>query len=101
MVTMSTIRHGRHALSRPRPAEHVDTSSSLYFVAIASAYVLMRLYDYRPAPLRLGNLSSAAADLWQLPFSDSSVNSLSCMHVSDASREGASRLTATAIALAE
>lgn len=69
------------ALSRLRPAEHVDISSSLYFVAIASAYVPIRFYDYRPAALRLSNLSTAAADLLRLPFQDGSVNSLSCMHV--------------------
>jgi SAM-dependent methyltransferase len=69
------------ALSRLRPAEHVDISSSLYFVAIASAYVPIRFYDYRPAALRLSNLSSETADVLQLPFPDGSVNSLSCMHV--------------------
>lgn len=69
------------AVARLRPAEHVDISSSLYFVAIASAYVPIRFYDYRPAALRLSNLSTATADLSRLPFQDGSVNSLSCMHV--------------------
>ena len=68
-------------IARQRPVEHVDISSSLYFVAIASAYTPIRFYDYRPAQLRLNNLSVKAADLSRLPFSDRSIASLSCMHV--------------------
>src|SRR5436190_5925386 len=45
-------------LARTRPASHTDISSSLYFCAIASAFVPIRFYDYRPASLELSNLSS-------------------------------------------
>lgn len=68
-------------LARTRPQEHVDISSSLYFCGIASAFVPIRFYDYRPADLRLNGLTSEAADLMSLPFADGSLNSLSCMHV--------------------
>lgn len=66
---------------RPAPIEHVDIASSLYFAAIASAFVPVRHYDYRPPDLRLPGLSCARADLTRLPFPDASLPSLSCMHV--------------------
>jgi SAM-dependent methyltransferase len=65
----------------PRPARHVDIASSLYFAAIASAFVPVAHYDYRPPDLSLPNLTCARADLTNLPFADGSVPSLSCMHV--------------------
>lgn len=68
-------------LARHRPLEHVDISSSIYFVALASAIVPIRHYDYRPPPLVLPSLEVAAADLMALPFADGSLDSLSCMHV--------------------
>jgi len=68
-------------LAVSRPAEHVDISSSLYFVAQVSAFVPVRFYDYRPAPLHLPGLMCDRADLTRLPFPDGSVLSLSCMHV--------------------
>jgi SAM-dependent methyltransferase len=69
------------ALARLRPAAHVDIASSLYFAAIASAFVPVRYYEYRPVDLHLPNLSCDAADLTALPFADGSIPSLSCMHV--------------------
>jgi SAM-dependent methyltransferase len=63
------------------PEVHYDISSSLYFNAIVSAFVPIKSYDYRPAPLNLSNLLSGEADLYKLPFNDSSIKSLSCMHV--------------------
>ena len=68
-------------LAETRPAAHVDISSSLYFVGIVSAFLPVRFYDYRPADLRLSDLTTASADLLRLPFADQSVQSLSCMHV--------------------
>lgn len=64
-----------------KPREHIDISSSLYFVSIASAFIPMRYYEYRPADLGLGNLKCACADLLSLPFGDGTIESLSCMHV--------------------
>jgi SAM-dependent methyltransferase len=64
-----------------QPEEHVDISSSLYFVALGSAVVRMRHLDYRPPALLLDNLQCEAGDLTQLPFAADSVPSLSCMHV--------------------
>ncbi len=63
-----------------KPEFHTDISSSLYFSSIVSAFVPVKFYDYRPADLRLSGLSSEKADLMRLPFADSSIKSLSCMH---------------------
>lgn len=68
-------------LAESRPAEHVDISSSLYFVATASAFVPIHFYDYRPAQLGLSGLACDQADLTRLHFDDGSLASLSCMHV--------------------
>lgn len=68
-------------LARTRPDKHIDIGSSLYFVAIASAYVPMIHYDYRPPALKLPGAEVGAADLLKLGFADNSISSLSCMHV--------------------
>jgi len=62
------------------PAKHTDISSSLYFSGIISAFIPVDFYDYRPADLKLSGLTSRHADLIKLPFTDDSINSLSCMH---------------------
>jgi SAM-dependent methyltransferase len=62
------------------PKLHVDISSSLYFSAIASAFVPVDYYEYRPVKLSLDNFRSRTADLLALPFRDKTVPSLSCMH---------------------
>lgn len=68
-------------LAKTRPETHVDISSTLHFCSIISAFIPVKFYDYRPAPLQLDDLRSEAADLAALPFADRSLNSLSCMHV--------------------
>lgn len=68
-------------VAETKPALHVDISSSLYFCSIVSAFVPVDFYDYRPAELNLSGLVSRRADLMALPFADSSIGSLSCMHV--------------------
>ncbi|HRH26090.1 MAG TPA: DUF268 domain-containing protein [Candidatus Paceibacterota bacterium] len=62
------------------PKFHTDISSSLYFCGVASAFVPIKFYDYRPAALHLSGLESEHADLMHLPFGNKSINSISCMH---------------------
>jgi len=69
------------ALAELRPPRHVDIGSSIYFCALASAFVPCEFYDYRPADLRLPDLRTGRADLLALPFEGGSIVSLSCMHV--------------------
>jgi SAM-dependent methyltransferase len=68
-------------LKQIAPIEHIDISSYLYFVAIASAFVPIRHLDYRPPLLSLDGVSCDRGDLHALPFRDGEVTSLSCMHV--------------------
>jgi len=67
-------------LAKTRPSYHTDISSTLNFCTIASAFIPIKFYDYRPADLFLSNLSSKSADLLSLPFESGSIKSLSCMH---------------------
>ena len=67
-------------LAQVAPAKHVDISSYTYFATIASAFVPVEFYDYRPANIRLSNLHCGAADLCRLELEDQSVESISCMH---------------------
>lgn len=62
------------------PSKHVDIGSTLHFCSMLSAFVNTEFYDYRPAQLKLTNLTSGHADLVNLPFKDNSIESLSCMH---------------------
>ncbi len=64
-----------------KPRYHVDFASSLEFNAIASAFVPIRFYDYRPATTTLSNLETGFADLMALPFEAGEHESVSCMHV--------------------
>ncbi len=60
---------------------HIDISSCLRFNTIASAFVPIAFYDYRPVDINLSQFQSKKADLLNLDFIDNSINSLSCMHV--------------------
>ncbi len=67
-------------VSEINPPKHIDIASSLYFSGIVSAFIPVDFYDYRPANLKLSNLSSQSCDLNKLSFADGSIQSLSCMH---------------------
>jgi SAM-dependent methyltransferase len=67
-------------LAQTRPTAHVDIASTVHFCSIVSAFVPVKFYDYRPADLKLSNLSSEFADLLSLPFQNDTIESLSCMH---------------------
>ena len=59
---------------------HVDISSTLHFCSIISAFIKVNFFDYRPANLKLSNLTCDSQDLTKLTFESSSIHSLSCMH---------------------
>ncbi len=67
-------------VARTKPQKHIDIASTLKFCTLVSAFVPVDFYDYRPANLKLSNLESKFGDLQALPFTDNSVESLSCMH---------------------
>jgi len=68
-------------LAKFAPRKHIDISSTLHFATIISAFIEVEFFDFRPAQMRLSNLTSSAADLTQLSFASNSIESLSCMHV--------------------
>lgn len=68
-------------LSRTQPARHVDISSHVYFAGIMSAFMPFEYCEFRDTKIELENLDCRVTDLERLPFEESSVPSLSCMHV--------------------
>lgn len=60
---------------------HVDVGSSTMMVNVLSGFVETIFLDYRPLQARLSNLHAAAGNIVRLPFADSTVQSLSCLHV--------------------
>lgn len=68
-------------LAESRPPVHVDISSHLPFCATVSAFVPFEFYEYHPPGVEIEGLTVNRADLLALPLEDTSVVSLSCMHV--------------------
>src|SRR6185437_4433561 len=67
-------------VAKINPAKHIDISSTTHFSTIASAFVPIEFYDYRPANIHLSNYTSGKADLTNLHFETNSIESLSSMH---------------------
>ncbi|MFL5915903.1 MAG: DUF268 domain-containing protein [Gaiellaceae bacterium] len=63
------------------PSEHVDVGSQLMFVTVLAAKLSVVFVDIRPMQLDVANLRPMAGDILDLPFSDRSIASLSCLHV--------------------
>jgi len=70
-------------LKESNPMVHYDISSSIFFATIVSAFIPVKFFDYRPAPITLNNLECGQADILALPFASDSISSLSCMHVAE------------------
>ena len=64
-----------------KPKDHVDFSSYVYFSTILSAILPVRFYDYRPLNFSMNNFFPGKQDLCQTDFGDSTLSSVSCMHV--------------------
>ena len=64
-----------------KPQKHIDIASHLKFSTMVSAFVPVEFYDFRPAKVYLKNFLAGKADLLNLHFENSSIESLSCMHV--------------------
>ena len=68
-------------ICRSAPDEHVDVGSQLPFVTMLTAVTRVTFVDIRPLRAQLDDLVSVAGSILDLPFRDSSVRSLSCLHV--------------------
>src|SRR3989339_598283 len=60
---------------------HIDISSNVAFISQLCAVTEVIQVEYRPSQLRLSSYHKIAGDILNLPFSDKSVPSLSCLHV--------------------
>jgi hypothetical protein len=63
------------------PRMHVDVGSDVKFVGMLSAAVKVEFVDIRPLPVQLANLTCRQGTILNLPYADSSVQSISSMHV--------------------
>jgi SAM-dependent methyltransferase len=68
-------------LHEVKPSLHIDVGSSVMMISVLSASIKTIFVDYRPLRARLSNCSTLAGDIISLPFHDSSIASLSCLHV--------------------
>jgi len=70
-------------IARSGARAHVDVGSDARFVGPLTVLVPVIFVDLRPLRADLPRLSDVAADLRTLPFRDSSIRSLSCLHVAE------------------
>jgi SAM-dependent methyltransferase len=64
-----------------KPHIHVDVGSDVKFVGMLSAAVKVEFVDIRPLPVQIENLVCREGTILNLPYPDSSVQSISSMHV--------------------
>ena len=68
-------------LKEINPKNHIDISSIKDFCTIASAFIPIDYYEYRPPQIyNLKGFNTYSCDITNLPFEDNSVESISCMH---------------------
>lgn len=68
-------------LVRNRPRCHVDVGSELRWVVLLSAVFPTVFVDVRPARPSVADFQSVSGSILMLPFADSTVPSISCLHV--------------------
>jgi Caenorhabditis protein of unknown function, DUF268 len=66
-----------------KASSHVDVGSRMIFVGMMSAMTRVTYVDVRPLQCSLPNLESRIGDITTMPYPDSSVRSLSCLHVAE------------------
>ncbi len=64
-----------------KPTEHIDIASSYELSGYLSTVVKSKFVDLRPIEATLQNLEIVKGDILNLPFEDSSLQSVSCLHV--------------------
>ena len=63
------------------PNYHVDISSDISFLTQLSAILPVIQLEYRPASIKLSACNRLCGNILNLPFSDQSLQSVSCLHV--------------------
>jgi len=64
-----------------RPCEHVDVGSQLELLAAVAPTAPVVFVDIRPPRISLPGIRVVSGSVLKLPFADSSIRSLSCLHV--------------------
>jgi SAM-dependent methyltransferase len=72
----------KHLLAN-KPSEHVDVGSSIRFLSMASAVTKLKFVDIRPVKIDFDNYECIEGSILNMPFADSSVSSVSCLHVAE------------------
>jgi len=62
---------------------HVDIGSRVDFIGFLSVITKVKFADIRPIEVDLGNIKPIKGDILSLPFSDNSIESLSCLSVAE------------------
>lgn len=68
---------------KSRVSEHVDIGSQTNLISFLTVITHVKFVDIRPLEVSLDNLTSIKGSILDLPFSDSSIGSLSCLHVAE------------------
>jgi len=68
-------------IARSQANYHVDIGSDVRFISMLTTHLPVTFIDIRPLQAKLPALNAMAGNILVLPFEDSSVKSLSCMHV--------------------
>ena len=68
-------------LADARPEMHVDVGSDVRMINVLSAFVKTEFVDFRPLPVVLKGLECKAGNITSLSYGNSSIASLSCLHV--------------------
>lgn len=68
-------------LASSNTPKHLDIGSDVKMIAILSAFVPIEFMDFRPLDVNLKGLDCTSGDILELPISNLSVKSLSCLHV--------------------
>jgi len=68
-------------LAEAHPVRHFDVGSDVKLIGAISAFVPTEFMDFRPLDVTLPGLDCTRGDIKALPMTDSSVLSVSCLHV--------------------
>ncbi|MCW2957878.1 MAG: hypothetical protein JWP18_681, partial [Solirubrobacterales bacterium] len=65
------------------PTSHVDVGSRVDYVCFLTALVPVTFVDIRPLTANVEGLRSVTGSVLEMPYADQSVESLSCLHVTE------------------
>lgn len=70
-------------IHKSKAKAHVDVGSDLNWVCSLAPFTKTTFIDIRPSPIAVTNLTCKQGSILAMPYPDSSVKSLSCLHVAE------------------